>query len=291
MRAAWAALLLASAAASPAWAQQEEVGDHGAGEHATPRPFGGSRGGIFNRVRERALERAAEDARGPSRTREPQDHRPVFGGQSVDVRGNGGPERGVRPDRDSWNGQRGVRPADGRGWDGRRRTSPDRLEDGGFRAEYPHGRRSREELRVDRRGDGLGAGVPRDRVDPNRHEQWREHARDARRDALHAHRRWDNSWHGDRRYNWRGHRQRYGHLYRAPRYFDPFGYSYGYRRFHIGLRLGRDYYSPRYWINDPFGYRLPQVWGPYRWVRYYDDALLVDVYTGHVVDVVHDFFW
>jgi hypothetical protein len=28
-----------------------------------------------------------------------------------------------------------------------------------------------------------------------------------------------------------------------------------------------------------------------RWVRYYDDVLLVDVYTGEVVDVIHDFFW
>ena len=31
--------------------------------------------------------------------------------------------------------------------------------------------------------------------------------------------------------------------------------------------------------------------GPYRWVRYYDDALLVDIYSGEVVDVIYDFFW
>ena len=31
--------------------------------------------------------------------------------------------------------------------------------------------------------------------------------------------------------------------------------------------------------------------GPYRWIRYYDDALLVDTYSGEVVDVIHRFFW
>ena len=31
--------------------------------------------------------------------------------------------------------------------------------------------------------------------------------------------------------------------------------------------------------------------GPYRWVRYYDDVLLVDIYSGEVVDVIYDFFW
>jgi len=26
-------------------------------------------------------------------------------------------------------------------------------------------------------------------------------------------------------------------------------------------------------------------------VRYYDDVLLVDIYTGEVVDEIRDFFW
>jgi len=26
-------------------------------------------------------------------------------------------------------------------------------------------------------------------------------------------------------------------------------------------------------------------------VRYYDDAVLVNIYTGEVVDVIYDFFW
>jgi Ni/Co efflux regulator RcnB len=44
-------------------------------------------------------------------------------------------------------------------------------------------------------------------------------------------------------------------------------------------------------LNDPWQYRLPPVHGPYRWVRYYDDVLLIDVRNGYVVDVINDFFW
>ena len=46
-----------------------------------------------------------------------------------------------------------------------------------------------------------------------------------------------------------------------------------------------------YWIDDPWSYRLPEAYGPYRWVRYYNDALLVDGRSGFVVDVIYDIFW
>ena len=59
----------------------------------------------------------------------------------------------------------------------------------------------------------------------------------------------------------------------------------------IGFTLGNLFYSDRYWLNDPWQYRLPEVYGPYRWVRYYDDVLLVNTYSGEVVDVIYDFFW
>ena len=57
------------------------------------------------------------------------------------------------------------------------------------------------------------------------------------------------------------------------------------------MRLNSFLFGSNYWINDPFYYRLPEVWGPYRWVRYYNDALLVDVRSGQVVDVEYDIFW
>ena len=59
----------------------------------------------------------------------------------------------------------------------------------------------------------------------------------------------------------------------------------------IGFALDSLFYSSRYWIDDPWQYRLPDAYGPYRWVRYYDDALLVDIYSGEVVDGMYDFFW
>ena len=59
----------------------------------------------------------------------------------------------------------------------------------------------------------------------------------------------------------------------------------------IGFFLDNVFFGSRYWINDPWTYRLPEVYGPYRWVRYYDDVVLVNIYTGEVVDVIHDFFW
>jgi hypothetical protein len=67
--------------------------------------------------------------------------------------------------------------------------------------------------------------------------------------------------------------------------------TYTYRRYGIGGYLGSLFYGSSYWITNPWQYRLPDVWGPYRWVRYYDDVLLVDIYTGEVVDVIYDFFW
>ena len=104
-------------------------------------------------------------------------------------------------------------------------------------------------------------------------------------------RRWDNGWRQDRRYDWRSYRNRYGDRYRVGRYYAPRGWSYGYRSFSVGLFLNDLLYANNYWINDPYAYRLPPAYGTLRWIRYYDDALLVDVRDGYVVDVIRDFFW
>jgi len=101
--------------------------------------------------------------------------------------------------------------------------------------------------------------------------------------------RWNGDWRRDHRYDWRNHRSRYGSLYRVGRYYDPYGW--GYRRFSIGFNLWPSYFGSSFWLNDPWQYRLPPAYGPYRWVRYYNDALLVNIYTGQVVDVVYGFFW
>ncbi len=104
-------------------------------------------------------------------------------------------------------------------------------------------------------------------------------------------RRWDNGWRQDRRYDWSSYRNRYGDRYRVGRYYAPRGWAYGYRRYSVGIVLNSLFYSNSYWINDPYQYRLPPAYGTLRWVRYYDDALLVDIRDGYVVDVIHNFFW
>ena len=110
-------------------------------------------------------------------------------------------------------------------------------------------------------------------------------------DGRHAgrHRDWTRDWRSDRRYDWRRWRERNRTRFHLGFYFDPFGWNY--RRYSIGSYLYPSYYSSRYWLDDPWSYRLPPAWGPYRWVRYHNDALLIDTWTGEVVDVIYNFFW
>lgn len=100
---------------------------------------------------------------------------------------------------------------------------------------------------------------------------------------------WDRHWRGDSRYDWQNQRRRHRSWFHVGIYYDPFGW--GYQRFQPGWRLWPDYYSNRYWINDPWMYRLPYAPPGTRWIRYWDDALLVDVFTGQVIDAIPNFFW
>lgn len=169
-------------------------------------------------------------------------------------------------------------------------------------------------------GDGSHREVHRDlrrdhrdlhRGDPSRseHRQWhrdaeRDHRqvhRDAHRD-LHDgdvtrrghrqwHREWDRTgWRNDRRYDWQNWRYRNRSLFNLSRYYSPYR-NWGYNRFSIGFFLPSLFYSQRYWIGDPWQYRLPHAPPGTQWVRYYNDVLLVDTWTGEVVDVIYDFFW
>jgi Ni/Co efflux regulator RcnB len=36
---------------------------------------------------------------------------------------------------------------------------------------------------------------------------------------------------------------------------------------------------------------MPYAPPGYRWIRYYDDLVLVDTWDGRVADVIYDFFW
>ena len=102
-------------------------------------------------------------------------------------------------------------------------------------------------------------------------------------------RHWRSDWRHDRRYDWRNWKRHHHSHFHFGFYYDPFGWDY--MRYGIGWRLWPSYYRNSFWLNDPWQYRLPAAYGPYRWVRYYNDALLVNIYTGEVVDVEYDFFW
>jgi hypothetical protein len=104
-----------------------------------------------------------------------------------------------------------------------------------------------------------------------------------------SHHRWSGDWRRDRRYDWWDWRRRHRSIFHLGFYFDPFGWNY--RRYNIGWRLWPSYYSSRYWLHDPWYYRLPYAPPGYRWIRYHDDAILVDTWDGRVVDVIYNFFW
>lgn len=101
---------------------------------------------------------------------------------------------------------------------------------------------------------------------------------------------WNNNWRNDRRYDWQGYRASNRRFYTLPRYYGPQGFG-NYRRWGVGGRIGQPFFARNYWISDPWAYRLPPAYGNYQWVRYYDDVLLIDIYTGIVRDAQYGFFY
>lgn len=164
----------------------------------------------------------------------------------------------------------------------------------------------------DRRGDG--ARPDWNRPDGNRPDG---HRPDGNRDGS----RWDGAGHrydgrdggdrrdwdhrngGDRR-DWdhrddrgRPHWQqgRYPQVYRSPQ-----RYRYGYYRPPIGFYshnwafgefLPRGWYGSDYLLDSWWDYDLPYPPPGYDWVRVGSDALLIDRYSGRIVQVVRYLFW
>ncbi|WP_254049772.1 RcnB family protein [Novosphingobium sp. TH158] len=121
-------------------------------------------------------------------------------------------------------------------------------------------------------------------------DRWRNHNNTQRWGYSGDYRRWNRDWRRDNRYNWYSWRNSNRDVFRWGYYNPPYR-NYSYRRLSVGFFLDSLFFGSNYWINDPWQYRLPDAYGPYRWIRYYDDALLVDIYSGEVVDVIHNFFW
>lgn len=131
-------------------------------------------------------------------------------------------------------------------------------------------RHDRQEVRQDmRRGDHREAREDR--------RELREDRRDMRNDRR------------DMRGDWRDYREAHRDTFRRGPYVGPRGFVY--RAPVIGFRFAPIFYSSRYWIANPWTYRLPPAGYGMRWIRYGNDAVLVNMRTGRVVQVYRDFFW
>lgn len=278
---------------APAYAQRgDDGGWRGRAEQQRPRTDGGRSGGDGQRWQNREVRQQRDSG---DRAQQRRDQRPAARVAQPQPRpqwqGDGRRESGARSERQqSWGAApqrqenrqywRNSRPADGR--DDNRRDND---------------RRDNDRRDNDRRGGEWRGGEWRgnDRRGDNRwnndDRRWSENRRFDDRTRWSGQRRWDNGWRQDRRYDWRSYRSRYGDRYRIGRYYAPRGWNYGYRRYSIGIFLNSLLFTNSYWIDDPWSYRLPPAYGTLRWVRYYDDALLVDIRDGYVVDVIHGFFW
>jgi len=86
----------------------------------------------------------------------------------------------------------------------------------------------------------------------------------------------------------------YQHNFRAPRSFHIGPYSaprgYAYRRWGYGDILPRAFWAPPYLIADYWLFGLEVAPAGYEWVRYGPDALLVNTYTGQVLQVEYGVF-
>lgn len=256
------AVLMLAGAAAPAFAappdedRAERMDDHDrwhdAGERPQYRPQARPQG---------EFQRPAEPPRPPEAR--PAPTAPAGGGDRARYRGDGGQGR---PD--------GARP----GWE---RGDNDRHDD---RRDGDGDRRDRDRRDGDRRdGDRRG---PDSRGWDNRgwDRDWSRNDRDRwDRD------RWDRD--GDRR---RWERGRYPPVYSSAHRYryawrPPSGFYL--RAWTFGEFLPRGWYGPGAWIVDPWRYDLPLPPPGYDWVRSGPDALLVDQFTGRIVQVVRDAFW
>ncbi len=296
-------------------------------ERGGGRWFGGERGGDRGAQSAPARENRAAPQQAAPQQSAPRQAAPERGGwagrgsaDNAPRWGSQRPEGGERYGRNRSGGEV-ARPAPA--WRGvtphvpqQQQASPQRGWQGGEHARREgHVRREdhvQRDVQVQRDGSrGNWQGRNRDYADANRDRSYggnrvdRRHDRnsvvnrswggnrqgsDNRRAYSGNHRRWDRDWRHNNRYNWSSYRNHNRQVFSHGNYYAPYR-NYYYRPLSIGFYMDSMFYSDRYWINDPWQYRLPEAYGPYRWVRYYDDALLVDIYSGEVVDVIRDFFW
>jgi Ni/Co efflux regulator RcnB len=169
------------------------------------------------------------------------------------------------PSADAWRHGGDRRDSDRRDWD--RRDSDRRDRDRGDRDRSDQDRRDWDRRDDGRRDDGW-------RRDDHR---WNQGHRPSDRDRPRY----------DRRY--------YPPVFQAPNrhriapYRPPAGWYAHTWRFGDSLPYG--WYGPQYRLMDWWAYGLPMPPIGYEWVRIGDDAVLVDIFSGRVVQVAYRLFW
>jgi len=130
------------------------------------------------------------------------------------------------------------------------------------------------------------------------HPQYRAGTRSVRPERPHYN--WNDYRPGQRPPHWdRYHRNFnpghwHGNIYAPRRYhWGPYRYPHGwyYRRWVYGAILPSIFWGRDYWINSYWDYGLMDPPYGYVWVRYGDDAILVNVATGVVLRVVYGIFY
>ncbi len=91
----------------------------------------------------------------------------------------------------------------------------------------------------------------------------------------------------DAREDWQRYRAQNRAAFNRGNWQAPFRYQH----FAAGNTIRPAYFGSRYTVVNPARYRLPAAGRDMRWVRHYDDMLLVNVRTGRVVRVYDGFFW
>lgn len=103
--------------------------------------------------------------------------------------------------------------------------------------------------------------------------------RDARRDVR------------DARHDVRDARQDHQRVVRDYNRANPWRAApFRYKRFTVGARIQPSYFGSRYTVKDYQRFHWSKPGANQRWVRHYDDALLINTRTGRVVKVIYNAF-
>lgn len=89
--------------------------------------------------------------------------------------------------------------------------------------------------------------------------------------------------------DWRAYRNSHRQVFQRGYYSAPRGMRY--RPITVGYTFQPAFYSSRYQLTNYNAYRLPNPGYNHRWVRYGNDAVLVDIRSGRALRVISGFFW